>query len=245
MGDYWDKWWNGKENPDSVKPYVDEIFKKNIFSEEKLNSDLKTVVEQFKFDLEASRNQLFSEIKLALKISGSPIKLDEQQLKVFTSDIEMRASKLSQEMGRDGAVIGVLPFVASTVAGMVAEKVVQAVIVSVGSSMAVEAAAGGGAVVVSAGTGEEVGGKVGGTYGRVVGIGIGLVVGLVAEHLATKELQGKLTQQCTDFITSVETSIVSGNNNSQGLKAIFNDALNITEKSHRDTIIAALNGGGE
>src|SRR5215467_225999 len=152
--------------------YVDEKFRKHIFSEDKLNTDLRNILEQFKSDLEASRNQLFSEFKLALRIADAPIKLDEEQFKAYTGDIEIRASRLSQEMAMDGAVLGVLPMIGGQIVGQIAEtalmKILQGVFASALSSAAVTAVAEGGTLMATTTTGGGIGNALAGTPGKIV-----------------------------------------------------------------------------
>lgn len=244
---YWDKWWKGKNNPDNVKRYVAGIFQKDIFSEKQLNSDLTSIIDQFKYDLQANRNQFYSEITLAMKLPDAPVKLNEHQLKAYISDVQARASKLSSKSIQRGTLIGGLLSAGSLVGTQslfsIVNQIWKVAFESVASSDSVLSATEGGAIGTTAVSGEQEGGEIDGDVGRLVGAGIVITVGLVLDHYATKILKQKINAQVTSFITSVENGVINGQKQSPGLLALLSETINVTDNSCQNAIIAKLTNG--
>jgi hypothetical protein len=242
--DVWDKHVRGNTSANSVGAYIEEKFRTRVLSEPSLQADVEEVLKQYRQDLEASRNQLFAEIKLPLHGRNSPIVLDEKGLEKLCLDIDNRAKQLNAKTPRDSVVTGLAAVAGGWVGAETGEMVVGQILARVGTSVAVEAAeaataAGGSALAGGTATGGGVG-SLGGPAGTVVGIGVGVAIGSAIDWWMSDRLESHITDQCDEFLDTVEHKLVEGSEQSPGLRSSFEQAEKLADQRQRQAIIDAL-----
>lgn len=245
--DLWQKYWNKNENSEKLKNYVNAKFKKYIFSEDKLINDLEEVFSQFKSDIVASRNRLFSEMKLALNTSSSPIIFDEKGLNNFFSDVDNQISQMTIKMAWDSVVSSILAFIGGDVVTIMAQKSVYMVLSNAASTIAIEKLAASSGIVYGVVAGGSTGSLVGGPHGTIIGEGVGIIAGLMVEWWISDKFKEKIEKQCNEYLTIVEEAIIKGSPEKSGLKKSFEEAISIINTCQRDVILTALlvDGGGK
>jgi hypothetical protein len=242
--DVWDQHVGGNLSANGVGDYIQEKFRVHVLSEQSLQSDVEDVLKQYLQDLEASRNQLFAEIKLPLHGNNSPIVLDEKGWEALCLDIGQRTRQLNATTPRDSVVTGLAALAGGWVGTEAAEAVVAQVLARVGTTIAVEAAetaaaTGGGAMAGGTASGGGVG-SLGGPAGTVIGVGVGLAVGVAIDWWLSDRLQDHVSQQCDRFLDTVEHNLVEGNQQSPGLRKSFEQALKLADERQRRAVIDAL-----
>ncbi len=81
FGEVYDKYWNGETNPTRISRHVEQSFHQHVVSPERMEQDLRVLITEFLYNLEANQNLMLSEIRRA--VVGSEMYLDVQ---VFESD---------------------------------------------------------------------------------------------------------------------------------------------------------------
>ena len=241
--DTWRKVRGTRRLDGSVQQYVDQKFQRHILSPHGLTGDVQAALDVFREDVEASRNQLYVEMRLPLR----QIRVDQVQSKAnfaaFTDNVRFRALELSQSGSHDALVSNLTAFAAGWVAGEVGMKVgarvTSMVVVRVGSQLAARAAVSGGATVTGAATGGGAGSTVG-PAGTVVGLAVGLAVGVAVDWWMSEKFEAKMTAQLNGFITNLERSLVEGTGGQPGLRKSFEEALDANAAVQRDAIVSTL-----
>lgn len=241
--DTWRKMRGTRRIDGSVQQYVDEKFQRRILSPGGLIGDVDAALDVFREDVEASRNQLYTEMRLPLR----GIKVDQVQSKAsfaaFVDDVRFRSLALSTEGSHDAVTSNLTAFAAGWVAGevgaKVAGRVVMVVVARVSTQLATRAAVSGGATVAGAAGGGGAGSTVG-PAGTVVGIAVGIVVGAAIDWWMSEKFEAKMTTELNTFLTDLERSMVEGNASQPGLRKSFQDALDANSKVQRDAIISTL-----
>jgi hypothetical protein len=236
--DQWDRHFRGNPAANHVADFIQGKFRVHVLSEQSFQADIQDVLKQYSEDLAASRNRLYSEIKLPLHGSQSPIVLDDNGWNRLCSDIEKRAAQLNATTPRDSVVTGLASVAGGWVGTEAGEVVVSEVLARVGTGAAVEAA-GASATTGSTVTGGGVG-SFGGPAGTAIGVGAGLAVGAAIDWWASQRLEAKVTDQCDKFLDTVEHQIVDGRDNSPGLRTSFERAGKLADQNQRQAIIDAL-----
>ena len=247
--DVWDKHVRGNPSANGVGDYIQEKFRMHVLSEQSLQADVEDVLKQYRQDLEASRNQLFAEIKLPLHGRNSPIVLDEKGWEALCVDIDQRARQLNATTPRDSVVTGLVALAGGWIGTEAVEAVVAQVLARVGTTIAVEAAetaaaTGGSALAGGTATGGGIG-SLGGPAGTVIGVGVGLAVGVAIDWWLSDRLEDHVSEQCNRFLDTVEHNIVEGNGQTPGLRASFEQALKLADERQRKAVIDALTEAGK
>ncbi|HZK80473.1 MAG TPA: hypothetical protein VFC46_05380 [Humisphaera sp.] len=226
-GDSWDHF-RGNPNTNAVGDYIQDKFRSHILSEQSLRADVDEVLKQYREDLEASRNQLFAEIKLPLHGNQSPIVLDDKGWDRLCLDVDQRTRRLNATTPRDSVVTGLASVAGGWIGTETAEVIVVAILTRVGGAMAGGSATGGGV------------GSFGGPAGTAIGIGVGLVVGAVIDWWTSDRLEAHVAHECDTFIDTVERQIVEGSGESPGLRTSFELAAKLADAHQRQAIIDAI-----
>jgi hypothetical protein len=100
-------------------------------------------------------------------------------------------------------------------------------------------AAGGSALAGGTATGGGVG-SLGGPAGTVVGIGVGVAIGSAIDWWMSDRLESHITDQCDEFLDTVEHKLVEGSEQSPGLRSSFEQAEKLADQRQRQAIIDAL-----
>ena len=242
--DQWDHHIRGDETINRVDDYIQEKFRVHILSEQSLQADVQEAIKQLEADLQASRNQLFAEIKLPLHGSHSPIALDETGWENLCKDIVQRAQGMNATIPRDSVATGLAAVAGGWIGTEAGEAAAAQVLARVGGAVAVEAAeaataAGGSAMAGGSASGGGIG-AFGGPAGTVIGVGVGLAVGAAIEWWMTARFEAQLTELCDQFLDSVENQILDGNSQTPGLRGSFEQAIKLADERQRKAIVDAL-----
>ena len=227
----------------SVQQYVDEKFQRRVLSPAGLNADVQAALDVFREDVDASRNQLYVDMRLPLR----DVKVDQVRTKAsfaaFIDDVRFRSLQLSHGGSHDAVTSNLTAFAAGWVAGevgaKVAGRVTAAIVTRVGTQLATRAAVTGGATVTGAATGGSAGSSVG-PAGTVVGLAVGIAVGAVVDWWMSEKFEAKMTAQLNQFLTDLERSMIEGTGRQPGLRKSFADALAANSNVQRDAILSTL-----
>jgi hypothetical protein len=241
--DTWDKHIRGNPSAGRVADYIQQKFRTHVLSEQALQQDVESVLKQYREDLEASRNQLYAEIRLPLRSSHSPIALDDSSWRALCQDINQRTRALNAATPRDSVATGLASMVGGFVGTEVTEAIVAHVLAEVGGAVALESAetatAAGGSAVASGTAGGGVG-SLGGPAGAVIGVGVGLAVGAALDWWMSDRLEAHISAPCNKFLDTVEYQITEGSDQAPGLRASFEQAAKLADQRQRQAIIDAL-----
>lgn len=219
------EWWYGDER---IIAYVQGMFERHLFSEERIKTDLNKVLLDFREDLAANKNELLASYKLAVESSDLPdLKLpDYSQYDKKVRDILLR---FSGDKARESVYSGLVTFVVSEVVSLAAEQIIVRVLVSVGTTAASSAAVAGGATAAGAAAGGGAG-TLGGPVGTAIGIGVGLVVGIVVDWWMTDRFQAQLTNELDEYIEDLRAGLLEGAGDEPGFKdAAYRFAEDLSE----------------
>ena len=231
-----------RRRPDTqtTRRYVERKFRDHVMSELALEAAVGAVVEQFRADLEADRNLLFSEIQLPLRASGAPVLMGEADWESIRADIIQRGNDLAVSGSTDSVANAVGAFAAGEIAGLSGRYVVTQILARAGPTLGARVAAsgiaaGGGAMVGAAGGGGAAG-SVGGPAGTIVGAGVGLVVGAAIDYWMTARFQEQLRNRCETFIDSLQITLIRGSKQAPGVEPLLAEAVRLTDGSQRQAI---------
>lgn len=239
--DLWDKYWKNEKNVESVNKYVHEKFEKHIISGIKLNKTIERVINQFVSDIKASRNILYSEVKLAIKDYSLGTSFQQPNFGNFFAEIDSKTTAMAKKMSGDSIAMDLAIFAGSSVAGDATSKLIEAILARIASSFAMtEITVGTPTLVAYSATGGSVGTVLGGPAGTIIGVGAGLAVGCIVDWWMTKRFKAKLIKQCSDYLTLLETYIINGSDNAKGLKFVFKEANQALDQAYIKSFADAL-----
>jgi hypothetical protein len=241
--DAWGKVRGTQPNPQAVRAYVDQKFRHHVLSEPALEADVGAVLAQFREDLEASRNQLYADLRLPLsKIKVSLVDKDAD-FATFLKGVQNRASDVTKDLAGDSVVSGLTAFVSGMAAGEAAElaarQVVASILSRVGTQMAARAVTAGGATVAGAAAGGG-GGSFAGPAGTVIGLGVGFAVGAVVDWWMSEKFEAKMTEQLNAFFDNVDHQLIQGSDKAPGLEKSLEDAVKRGGDAQRKAIETAI-----
>jgi hypothetical protein len=242
--DAWNRWWNDDPNAAATRRYIEAKFRAHVLAERDLQEELEAAVQQFVADLEADRNELFADIRLPLRASKVNIAVADAEWARVRRQIMSRAGTIAEAGAKDTLVSGLTAVTVSGVAGWAAERIVIQVLARVAPMVAAQlgasaAVAGGGAMAGGAGGGGAVG-SVAGPAGTVIGIGAGIVVGAAIDWWMTEKFKEKLAEQCNRFLNTVRDQLIDGSGNQPGLRAVFDEAVRLSDEAQRKAILDVL-----
>jgi hypothetical protein len=241
--DFWRKRVRKAPDAEAVRTYVNDKFRHHVLSEQALEADMGEVLKQFREDLEASRNQLYVQVRLPLAKIKSPLATSDASYAQFEADVARRAKDLSAHWATDTVVSGLGSFVSGWVAMDVAQgvtsRVVVAILSRVGTQIAAETVAAGGATAAGAAAGGG-GGSFAGPAGTVIGVGVGIAVGAAIDWWMSARFEEKMTLQLNGFFDSVGRRLMEGTGQSPGLRVALYDAVKLGGDSQRQAVKAAF-----
>jgi len=92
------------DDKDKVKRHVSEKFEMHVVSAKKMQTDLETLLQGFRRDIEANRNHMLVDIEAGVKadprLSVVGVKLPDS----FAKEIEANIAKASAQAGKDGVI---------------------------------------------------------------------------------------------------------------------------------------------
>ena len=240
--DLWTRWWDKKENADEVRRYVTGKYERHIVSGDQLEKDIRDVIHAYREDLVASRNRLYADIQLAIRLSHHEVVIPEADFEDMKMSINDRIREMAADASGDSVVVGV----AAIVGGMMVEEGVRvgvtALLSQLVSSTAVTTASSGGGLT----TGTAAGGSVGssaGPAGTIIGLGVGMVVGAIVDWWMTDKFKEHVAADCTEFLKAIEQQLLYGDETQGGLKSAFDEAADLADRSQREFIHEFVIGG--
>jgi hypothetical protein len=243
MKDTWKKVRGTEPSPQRVREYVDAKFRHHVLSEVALEADVAAVLGQFREDLDASRNQLYSDLRLPLSKIRVTLVQTDGDFDAFLKGIHERASDLTKEMATDSVTSGLTAFVSGVVAGEAAElaarQVVSSILARVGTQVAARTVTAGGATVAGAAAGGG-GGTLAGPAGTVIGLGVGFAVGAVVDWWMSEKFEAKMTEQLNGFFDNIEVTMLKGTEKAPGLKRALDDAIRHGGDAQRAALSSAI-----
>lgn len=240
--DLWRKF-RGSGDDQKVHDYVNAKFRKHILSERGLHQDIAAVLGQFNSDMAASRNQLYSELLLPLQ----QIKTIAPSVNVSVEGIAVlmrgRAEAISRSMGPDTIATGLAGLAGGWIAADAAQgmtsRIVAQILTRVGTAMAAETIAAGGATVEGSAAGGGVG-SFAGPVGTIIGIGVGLVIGAIVDWRLSRQFEAKVAEQCGLFLSELESRIRDTRGKTIGLRQTLMQVVEMTDQAQGEAIRNAL-----
>jgi hypothetical protein len=240
-GDLWHKVRGG--DPGAVRAYVNEKFRDDILSEIGLQQDVVAVVAQYNLDMTASRNQLYSELELPLQKIRVIRPAEGISIERLAADVRQRAEALSGGLASQSVAAGLVEFsggwLAMDAGQAVASRIVGQILARVGTAMATDAIAAGGATVEASAAGGGAG-SLAGPLGTIIGIGVGLIVGAIIDWRLSKMFESKITEQCNRFLDTLEYHLRDGANAGGGLRAALLESTRLTNEAQTQALRNAL-----
>jgi hypothetical protein len=230
-------WWYEDQQ---VKAYVEEKFKKHLFSKGQFNRDMTSVLEDLKADLQANENRLLSQYKAALASSDLP-EINVPNYQNYEDEIHAIISKFSSERGRDSVYQGIAGLVVGEVVTQVTYRIITRVLVKVGTSAASSAATAGGATATAGATGAGTG-SFAGPVGTVIGAGVGIAVGILIDWWMTEQFEQRLAQDLNGYFDQLESKLLEGTDKRQGLKATLNQFVEDLNEAQATVVRRPLTG---
>jgi hypothetical protein len=213
--DKWNNIWKNEDDPNSeaVKTYILDKFEAQIMSRNALQKSVQSSLGQFKDDTGATRNELLSEMKMALTTKDVRLDFPLPDFDTFQLAFDDYVASNVKSQGTASVENAVLTFIASTVATVATERlVVQILELVAGEAMAagVEATVAGGS---STAGGAAIGGgagSAGGPAGAAVGVGVGIVIGAIIDWWLTDRFKTSLTSELTGYLNNLEHDMIDG-----------------------------------
>jgi hypothetical protein len=241
--DTWQKVRGTQPNPQAVRAYVDQKFRHHVLSEPALEADVGAVLAQFREDLEASRNQLYTDLRLPLSKIKVTLTSKDADFQAFLKGVQNRASDVTKDLAGDSVVSGLTAFVSGMAAGEAAElaarQVVASILSRVGTQMAARAVTAGGATVAGAAAGGG-GGSFAGPAGTVIGLGVGFAAGAVVDWWMSEKFEAKMNAQLNAFFDNIDHQLIKGSDNAPGLEKSLQDAIKQGGDAQRNAIEHAI-----
>jgi hypothetical protein len=240
-GDLWGKL-RGRDG-NAVRAYVNEKFRDDILSEIGLRQDVVAVVAQYNQDMAASRNELYSGLELPLRQIKVIRPAGDVSLDRISHDVRDRARVLSGRLASQSVAAGLVEFsggwLAMDAGQAVASRVVGQILARVGTAMATDAIAAGGATVEASAAGGGAG-SLGGPLGTIIGIGVGLVVGAVIDWRLSKVFEAKIAEQCNRFLDTLEYHLRDGASPGSGLRGTLLESTRLANEAQAQALRNAL-----
>jgi hypothetical protein len=247
--DFWQTHWHKRRDAAEVKAFVDGKFRHHVLSEQALESDLSASLAGFREAIEASRNQLYVDLRLPLEnisTPAGPATAPAAELADYRRRVEEQAKhesgRLGQAFAGDTVVQGVNSLLVTTVAAEVSQRIVSGVVANVltrvGTQLATRTVAAGGATAAGAVTGGG-GGTLAGPAGTVVGVAVGLTVGVVIDVWMSKKFEERMTHELHGYFDSVTKQLLEGNN-ANGLKSSLAQSVTHLNTVQREAVHRAL-----
>jgi len=240
-GDLWHKLRGGDTG--AVRAYVNEKFRDDILSEIALQQDVVAVVAQYNLDMTASRNQLYSELQLPLQKIKVIRPAEDISTERLAADVRQRAEALSGGLASQSVAAGLVEFsggwLAMDAGQAVASRIVGQILTRVGTAMATDAIAAGGATVEASAAGGGAG-SLAGPLGTIIGIGVGLIVGAIIDWRLSKMFEAKITEECNRFLDTLEYHLRDGASPGGGLRAALLESTRLTNEAQTQALQNAL-----
>jgi hypothetical protein len=182
-------------------------------SQDAVQRAVEGTIAQFKDDVTASRNRLLTDMRVALSTRDVRLDFDKPRFENFQKAFDECVTSSVQGQGEKTVGRMVVVFVASGVAGVVAERLVGQIVGLLSAeavSAGAEAAAASGSAMVSGGALGAASGWLGGPAGEIVGVGAGLAIGAGIDWWLSERFKTNLTQELTNYLDNLERDMIEG-----------------------------------
>lgn len=224
-------WWYQDQG---VSSYVQEKFQSHLFSEEKLTSDIASVLTNFRAEVDANQRRMLTDVKAALTTSDLPrINLDAYE--PFFAQVASDLQSYSTQQGATSVTNGITTLLVSEAGSFVAVSVVGSLLtrftIAGAATAAVGASATAGGTAVGAG-----GGSLVGPAGTAVGFVVGFGVGLAIDWYLTDQFRADLSTQMKGFLDSLQSTLLVGepNQTDDGLAAVLPSVCDDLRAAYRE-----------
>lgn len=233
----------GTSDSRAVNEYVNAKFRKYILSERGLERDVTAALASFNYDVDASRNELYSQLLLPLQRIKTIQPRREISLDTVRRESREAAERLGRSLPADTLATGLLGvaggWIAADVAQAMTTRVVGQILTRLAVAMAAEGVAAGGATVEGAAAGGGAG-SFAGPVGTIIGIGVGLIIGAIVDWRLSKRFEAKIAQQCNQFLDGIERRLRDGDSRSPGLRQVLMQTIDVTNRAQEQAIQVAL-----
>lgn len=222
-------WWYEEER---VRDYVQGKFEQHLFSEVRLNDDLRAVLTAFAEDIEANRNRMLAQVRSSLLLPDAP-DFHVPDMTAYERQVEELLLELAEGRARDSVYHEIATMGASEAAAILARQIVLRVFTASATSAATSAAASGGATSTGAAAGGTAG-ALGGPVGIAISVGVGLVIGGVVDSWMRDRFRTRLEKDLTEYIDSLRNLLLEGDGETEGFRRTiyhFTDDLNGVQTS--------------
>lgn len=230
-------WWPDA-SPQRCATHIGERFETHVVSEEQLREIVQEVLEQYRYQVKANRNQLLIDAPGEIATEDIPVEasLSPEAIEAFVETLADEWHTLLDKAARHSLGVFLFSNAGGELAGYAAARlVIQAVLAATTIDLAISAAP-----IASSFVG---GGTAVGALGGPVGVGIGVVVALAVgvgfDMWITAHLEEALTAQSETFLNSVEQRLIQGADSDEateawpGLKRFFSQCnARMTKTAH-------------
>ncbi len=206
-----------------VQQFTAELFSQYVVTDQQSMNALNGIIAQFRSDLAANRNAMFSQA--VMRIRDADLGISELRVSPEALMARLSADEQSSLTGKvsTSAWIGLLAIGGSTIAAMGAEQLVAQVVRIASGSMV------GGAL-----TGGQAGTAVSPGVGTAIGLVVGVVVGFGIDHWTNKEMAIRIEMEARQRILAMREQI--WRHPSGGLKVKFDRLVKLSRETHEQVL---------
>jgi hypothetical protein len=212
---------------------VQEQFNLHVVSEQKLEADLRAILAQLSFDLEASRNELAASLDAALRTSDFPVSVKTDTLASFSSALSKDIPALLASMPNQSVAVGTGSLAAGFAAEEAVRNLIRVVMAQAAARIATSAAAAGGAAASASAAGAAGGTALAPGIGTIIGVAGGFIAGAAVDWWMTDAFEEKITAQTRSFLSQSKSALVEGDH---GLASLLRSEIS----RHEAATTAAL-----
>ena len=216
---------------------VQEQFNLHVVSEQKLEADLRAILAQLSFDLEASRNELAASLDAAVRTSDFPVSVKTDTLASFSSALSKDIPALLASMPNQSVAVGTGSLAAGFAAEEAVRNLIRVVMAQAAARIATSAAAAGGAAATASAAGAAGGTALAPGIGTIIGVAGGFIAGAAVDWWMTDAFEEKITAQTRSFLSQSKTALVEGDH---GLASLLRSEISRQEAATTAALRSSL-----
>ncbi len=198
-------WW---KQDGRVESYVQSKFENHLFSEKSLTSEVTSILEAFRSEVDANQKRMLVQIRASLDVADLP-EIQIEDYDAFLTSVAGQLQRYSAQQGTSSVHNALAVLVLSEAGSYATMTLVSGLLTRFGTAAATTAVAAGGATAGASAAGAG-GGSLGGPVGTAVGLGVGLVIGLAIDWWMTEQFETELSLKMHAYLQSLEQSILYG-----------------------------------
>ena len=231
-------WWN-KSN--ETRKYATDRFANFVVSDEQLQKDITSVLEQFSSDLKANRNRMLADLQERISSASVPCASADQGSTNLAAAFMVRLQDAATVRAKQSDLIAALSFGGGFIATEATAQIVARIIATMTARVAAGAATTGSTVAADVLVGGAGGTVLEPGVGTAIGIVGGIIVGCAVDWWMEKNFKQKVTTECNQMLAEMEKDLWS--NGSEGLESKLKEAVTVSRACHETALRQIIIGG--